>query len=141
MDELYPLFFGNLSDGIPSVRQGAAMSLGNVVKAYGMLRVCSLLYQSNLLQVTTKNARTHWSLIGGGHSLESNHRGPLPGTSSLWKIIHCSRFPSYAICSSIMSLKFFVYSNLGNIVRKENIEIREQVKWSLTRGQKQLENH
>ncbi|CAH3155687.1 unnamed protein product [Porites evermanni] len=35
MDELYPLFFGNLADGIPSVRQGAAMSLGNVVKAYG----------------------------------------------------------------------------------------------------------
>ena len=42
MDELYPLFFGNLSDGIPSVRQGAAMSLGNVVKAYGMLHVCLL---------------------------------------------------------------------------------------------------
>jgi len=36
MDELYPLFFENLSDSIPSVRQGAAMSLGNVVKAYGM---------------------------------------------------------------------------------------------------------
>jgi len=35
MDELYPLFFENLSDSIPSVRQGAAMSLGNVVKAYG----------------------------------------------------------------------------------------------------------
>ena len=42
MDELYPLFFGNLADGIPSVRQGAAMSLGNVVKAYGILHVCSL---------------------------------------------------------------------------------------------------
>ena len=35
MDELYTLFFENLSDSIPSVRQGAAMSLGNVVKAYG----------------------------------------------------------------------------------------------------------
>ncbi|XP_068751859.1 uncharacterized protein [Montipora capricornis] len=35
MDELYPLFFENLSDSIPSVRQGAAVSLGNVVKAYG----------------------------------------------------------------------------------------------------------
>ena len=35
MDELYTLFFENLSDGIPSVRQGAAISLGNVVKAYG----------------------------------------------------------------------------------------------------------
>ena len=36
MDELYPLFFENLSDSIPSVRQGSAMSLSNVVKAYGM---------------------------------------------------------------------------------------------------------
>ena len=36
MDELYPLFFENLADSIPSVRQGAAMSLGNVAKAYGM---------------------------------------------------------------------------------------------------------
>ena len=44
MDELYPLFFENLSDGIPSVRQGAAMSLGNVVKAYGMYRLYTLYY-------------------------------------------------------------------------------------------------
>lgn len=35
MREFYPLFFENLSDSIPSVRQGAAISLGNVVKAYG----------------------------------------------------------------------------------------------------------
>ena len=69
-------------------------------------------------------------LIGGGHSLESNHRGPLPGTSSLWKIIHCMRFPSYTICSSMLSLKFFkdIYSNLGSMVRTANIEIGEQVK-------------
>lgn len=40
MDELYSLFFENLSDGIPSVRQGAAMSLANVVKAYGRYWVC-----------------------------------------------------------------------------------------------------
>ena len=39
MDELYSLFFENLSDSIPSVRQGAAMSLANVVKAYGRYRV------------------------------------------------------------------------------------------------------
>lgn len=43
MDELYPLFFENLSDSIPSVRQGAAMSLGNVVKAYGMYIVSKTL--------------------------------------------------------------------------------------------------
>ena len=55
MDELYPLFFGNLSDSIPSVRQGAAMSLGNVVKAYGMLHICSLLYSQNSDKVTTKS--------------------------------------------------------------------------------------
>ncbi|XP_071962564.1 uncharacterized protein [Antedon mediterranea] len=35
MDALYPLFFGNLADNIPSVRQGAAVALGNVAKAYG----------------------------------------------------------------------------------------------------------
>jgi hypothetical protein len=36
MTELYPLFFGNLSDSIASVRQGAAVALTNVVKAYGI---------------------------------------------------------------------------------------------------------
>ncbi|GIX77823.1 uncharacterized protein CEXT_208401 [Caerostris extrusa] len=36
LDKLYPLFFTNLKDGIPSVRQGAAGALANVVKAYGL---------------------------------------------------------------------------------------------------------
>lgn len=36
LDKLYPLFFMNLKDGIPSVRQGASGALANVVKAYGM---------------------------------------------------------------------------------------------------------
>ncbi len=35
IDELYPLFIGNLEDSIPSVRQGAAVAIANVVKAYG----------------------------------------------------------------------------------------------------------
>ena len=35
MDALYPLFFENLQDNIPSVREGAAIALANVVKAYG----------------------------------------------------------------------------------------------------------
>ena len=39
MEEFYPLFFENLSDSIPSVRQGAAISLGNVVKAYGKMNL------------------------------------------------------------------------------------------------------
>ncbi|BFZ12449.1 hypothetical protein BsWGS_15488 [Bradybaena similaris] len=32
---LYPLFFTNLQDNIPSVRQGAAVAITNIVKAYG----------------------------------------------------------------------------------------------------------
>ncbi|XP_074649284.1 uncharacterized protein LOC141904570 [Tubulanus polymorphus] len=35
MSSLYPLFFENLQDNIPSVRQGAAVALTNVCKAYG----------------------------------------------------------------------------------------------------------
>ncbi|XP_064602415.1 uncharacterized protein LOC135468221 [Liolophura sinensis] len=35
MPTLYPLFFNNLQDNIPSVRQGAALALANVLKAYG----------------------------------------------------------------------------------------------------------
>ncbi|XP_077991642.1 uncharacterized protein LOC144445871 [Glandiceps talaboti] len=35
MEPLYPLFFGNLQDNIPSVRQGAAVALSSVAKAYG----------------------------------------------------------------------------------------------------------
>ena len=46
MDELYPLFFENLSDSIPSVRQGAAVSLSNVVKAYGRYLHLSLVLTS-----------------------------------------------------------------------------------------------
>ncbi|XP_076055845.1 uncharacterized protein LOC143033974 isoform X2 [Oratosquilla oratoria] len=34
MEQLYPLFFANLKDNIPSVRQGAATAIGNIVKAY-----------------------------------------------------------------------------------------------------------
>lgn len=35
MPSLYPLFYENLRDNIPSVRQGAAVALVNVVRAYG----------------------------------------------------------------------------------------------------------
>ena len=34
MEALYPLFYENLEDNIPSVRQGAAFALANVVRAY-----------------------------------------------------------------------------------------------------------
>lgn len=39
MDELFPLFFSNLEDSIPSVRQGGAVAIANVVRAYGMYNV------------------------------------------------------------------------------------------------------
>ena len=35
IDALYPLFFTNLGDPIPTVRQGAAVALTNVAKAFG----------------------------------------------------------------------------------------------------------
>ena len=35
MEELYPLFFTNLADPIPSVRQGGAIALANIADAYG----------------------------------------------------------------------------------------------------------
>ena len=38
MAALYPLFFENLHDNIPSVREGAAIALANVVQAYRKLR-------------------------------------------------------------------------------------------------------
>lgn len=38
MPALYPLFYENLQDNIPSVRQGAALALSNVVRAYGEFR-------------------------------------------------------------------------------------------------------
>ena len=37
LDELFTLFFANLEDSIPSVRQGAAGAIANVVQAYGKL--------------------------------------------------------------------------------------------------------
>jgi hypothetical protein len=41
MDTMYPLFFENLQDNIPSVREGGAVSLANVCKAYGKLHFTS----------------------------------------------------------------------------------------------------
>ena len=58
--------------------------------------------------------KMQWPFTGGGCLQESNHRGPLPrrslGTSTLWKIIYCLQYLSYTVCSSTLSLKFFVYS-------------------------------
>ena len=35
MDELFPLFLKNLEDSIPSVRQGGAVAIASIFKAYG----------------------------------------------------------------------------------------------------------
>ena len=35
LSQLYPLFLANLEDSIPSVRQGGAIAIGNLVKTYG----------------------------------------------------------------------------------------------------------
>ena len=35
MDVLFPLFLGNLEDSIPSVRQGAAVAVAQLLTAYG----------------------------------------------------------------------------------------------------------
>ena len=52
--------------------------------------------------------------MGGGHLQEMNNMGPPPrrgpGTSTLWKIIYCMQCLRYDMCSSLLSLKFFVYS-------------------------------
>ena len=39
LQELFTLFFANLKDSIPSVRQGGAAAIANVVKAYGKLSI------------------------------------------------------------------------------------------------------
>ena len=50
--------------------------------------------------------------MGGGCLQESNHRSlPRrgPSTSSLWKIIYCMQFLSYALCSPMLLLKFRIF--------------------------------
>ena len=56
-----------------------------------------------------------------------------PGTSTLWKIIYCMQCLSNNMCSCMVSLKISLFI-LSSIVHTETVEIRECVKWSLTRG-------
>lgn len=54
---LYPMFYKNLADIIPSVRQGAALSLANVVRSFG---------ESALIDVVSylqNGLRVSWCLI------------------------------------------------------------------------------
>ena len=44
LEELFPLFLANLEDSIPSVRQGASVAIGNIVKAYGKTNVLAPLF-------------------------------------------------------------------------------------------------
>lgn len=39
MPALYPLFYSNLQDNIPSVRQGAALAIANVAQVYGKKKI------------------------------------------------------------------------------------------------------
>ena len=75
-----------------------------------------------------KNANTQWSIMGGGHLQELNHRGPLsrrgPGTSNLWKILNCMQFLSYAMCSSLLLQKFFVYISRQHSAHSERRDQR-----------------
>ena len=84
----------------------------------------------------TQNAKTEWSLTGGGRLQESNHRGSLPrrlpGTSTLWKIIYCMQFLSYAMGSSMLLLSSSYIPS--SIVHIAYVEIRECVKLSLTKA-------
>lgn len=59
MPALYPLFYNNLQDNIPSVRQGAALALANVAQVYGnfkkqfyQTKIC-FLDSFNVLYTTT----------------------------------------------------------------------------------------
>lgn len=57
MPALYPLFYNNLQDNIPSVRQGAALALANVSQVYGNFK--EQLYQ-------TKNCYNELCTISSG---------------------------------------------------------------------------
>jgi len=59
LDELFPLFFQNLSDNIPSVRHGAAMALASVVSAHpdAALPVCLAKIQSGWHDVPQQEAK------------------------------------------------------------------------------------
>lgn len=72
MKSLYPLFYGNLSDSIPSVRQGAASSLASVVRAFGsasLENILSHIRQSlevccrRLSQVSTKSIYKYYFYV------------------------------------------------------------------------------
>ena len=58
LDELFTLFFANLEDSIPSVRQGAAGAVANVVKAYG---------KWVLILTAKQRSDMHWATISVGH--------------------------------------------------------------------------
>ena len=59
LSQLYPLFLANLEDSIPSVRQGAAVAIGNLVKTYGEKEKESVIKDG--LQLT-QNATQNYNL-------------------------------------------------------------------------------
>ena len=69
LEVLYPLFFTNLSDPIPSVRQGAAVALAKVTKAYGQ---DSLKVVFKKIKEGFKAVETQQENIGRYESLEKS---------------------------------------------------------------------
>ncbi|CAG0913978.1 unnamed protein product [Notodromas monacha] len=72
VDKLMPLFFENLEDNIPSVRQGAAASLAKVVQAYGD----SLSWMDAVVERTERNLAGVAQQPAESVSLKTFERGP-----------------------------------------------------------------
>ena len=97
----------------------------DIMKGQGTGKICSLLRGVIMLRFFFKYSRTSCKrspkmqrlsgrLRGGGRLQELNHQGSLPtrgpGKSTLWRIIiYCMQRLSSYMCSSLLSLKFFVY--------------------------------
>ena len=97
----------------------------DIMRGQGTGKICSLLRGVIMLRFFFKYSRTSRKrspkmqrlsgrLRGGGRLQESNQKGSLPtrgpGKSTLWRIIiYCMQRLSSYMCSSLLSLKFFVY--------------------------------
>ena len=91
----------------------------DIMKGQGTGKICSLLRGFIMLRFFIKYSRTSHKRPPkmqrlSGRLQESNHKGSLPtrgpGKSTLWRIIiYCMQCLSSYMCSSMLSLKFFIY--------------------------------
>ena len=87
------------------------------------------------------------SLTGGGRLQESNNRASFPksgpGTSTLWKIIYCRQFRSYAMCSSMLLLSSsYTWYIPSSIVHIPNIYRDQRMRQVVAYNRlKRMENH